>query len=99
MILNCIKKNTDFIPMVKVPYFWQASKSLKFGDDIEVDDMLGHQILATFPGCFEVRSFGDTAKKAEPKRGRPKLEVDTKIIDKMENKVEADTVHNAESFC
>lgn len=86
MLLHCIKQNTDFIPMVKTPYFWQSQKTLKFGDELEVEDMLGHQILATYPGCFEVKSFGEVARKAEVKRGRRAVEIETKVVDRVENK-------------
>jgi len=96
MLLHCIKKNTDFIPMVKTPYFWQSSRTLKDGDDLEVDDLLGHQILATYPGCFEVRSFGnsfaDVPKKTDSKRGRPKIDLETKVMEKMEHKAVDDSL-------
>jgi len=97
MLLHCIKKTTDFIPMVKTPRFWQSSKTLKFGDELEIDDLLGHQILATYPGCFEVKSFGDSQKKAEAKRGRPKLDVETKVMERMDNKQESDTLESTVS--
>jgi hypothetical protein len=91
MILRCTKKNGDFIPMVKIPYFWQPKATIKFGEELEIEDLLGHQLLATYPGCFEVMSFGDSHRKAESKRGRPKLDVDTKVIEKMETKSEGDS--------
>jgi hypothetical protein len=91
MILRCTKRSGDFIPMVKIPYFWQPKATLKFGDELDIEDLLGHQLLATYAGCFEVVSFGDTAKRAEPKRGRPKLDVETKMVEKMETKSEVES--------
>lgn len=71
------QSKTDFIPMVKKPKFWIAPKTLKALDQIEVDDEIGHQILATYPGCFKVLGYGNDrpAQASEPvKRGRKPAE-------------------------
>jgi hypothetical protein len=81
MFLKCILKRTDFIPMVKSPRFWQSSKTLSDGDEIEIDDATGHQVLAAYPGAFQVVGYGEREKKTEVKRGRPKLEVENKSIE------------------
>lgn len=66
MILECVLKSTDFIPIVKKPKFWMAPTTMSFGSQLTIDDEIGHQILAAYPGAFKVTQYGD-APKAEVK--------------------------------
>lgn len=53
--------DTDFVPMVKKPKLWITSRSLKKGATIDVEPEIGHQLLAAYPGAFEVISYGDSS--------------------------------------
>jgi len=89
MILESTLKS-DFIPMVKKPKFWIAPKTLKEGDQIEIDDATGHQVLATYPGAFRVVSYGNdrpAPTQAEPqKRGRKPVEQKIVSTEHMDSK-------------
>lgn len=59
---------TDFVPMLKHPRLWICPETLRFGSIIEVEDQLGHMLMANFPGGLEVV---DGSNK-EPPRKRTK---------------------------
>lgn len=65
MKLKCTVKNADFIPMIKKPRFWLSPTTLKFGSQFDVEDDVGHQLLATFPGSFEVLSYESKARRTK----------------------------------
>lgn len=74
------QSKTDFIPMVKKPKFWIAPRTLRAGDHIEVDDEVGHQILAAYPGSFKVIAYGAPAVAAEPAQKRGRKPTEQKVI-------------------
>ena len=81
MLLESTLKS-DFIPMVKKPKFWIAPKTLKEGDQIEIDDATGHQVLASYPGAFRVIAYGNerpAAAHPEPQK-RMRKAVEQKIV-------------------
>lgn len=65
MKLKSTVRNADFIPMIKKPRFWLSPVTLKFGSLFDVEDDIGHQLLATFPGSFEVVSYESKAKRTK----------------------------------
>ncbi len=67
MQLKCVLKKVDFIPLVKSPKFWISPDVLGFGSVLEVQEHIGHQLLAAYPGSFEVLGYG-SAKEEKKKR-------------------------------
>ncbi len=65
MKLKCTVKNADFIPMIKKPRFWMANVTLKAGSQLDVEDDIGHQLLASYPGSFEVVSYTNPSKRTK----------------------------------
>ncbi len=80
MKLKCTVKNADFIPMVKKPRFWLSPATLKYGSLFDVEDDIGHQLLANFPGSFEVLSYESKGKR-------------TKQVDTQAQLTHSDTVY------
>lgn len=70
MQLKCVLKKVDFIPMVKSPKFWISEETLNFGSILEVEDAIGHQLLAVHPGAFEVLSYGVAPEEKPKKRSK-----------------------------
>ena len=62
MQLKCVLEKFDFVPMVKSPKFWISEETLGHGSILEIDDVIGHQLLASYPGKFEVLSYGSEEK-------------------------------------
>lgn len=76
MQLKCVLKKIDFIPMVKRPHFWISSETLNYGSVLEIDDTIGHQLLAEHPGAFEVVSYGALHQDEKPKKKTKKVDAD-----------------------
>lgn len=58
------------MPMLKSPIFWISSDTLTYGSVLEVDDRLGHQLLAAYPEAFEILTY--TTKEEEKPKKRTK---------------------------
>lgn len=91
MILECTLKSTDFVPIVKKPRLWIAPHTLGFGSQLTLDDEIGHQILAAYPGAFKVLQYGD-APKAETKTRKKDYEKKVTGSDELMTKEISDTV-------
>jgi len=69
MKIKCVLERVDFIPLLKVGgRIWQPEKTLGKGAVIEVEDAIGHQLLANYPGAFEVVSYGEAPVKTRRKQ-------------------------------
>lgn len=67
MQLQCtLESKVDFVPMLKSPRFWQPKSTLKAGSVLEVEEDIGHQLLATYPKCFKVLAYAE--KKTRNKK-------------------------------
>lgn len=87
MKIKCVLPRTDFVPMVKTPKFWIAPETVREGAILEVEPEIGHQILAAYPGAFQVLEYG----KPGPKPKQKKVESDdlTMKVDQPEIEVNA----------
>ena len=75
MQLKCLLDKVDFVPMVKTPFFWISPETLRLGSLLEVEDKVGHHILAAYPGSFEVLKYdGQEVKKRTKKVAETDLE-------------------------
>lgn len=70
MQLKCVLKKVDFVPMVKSPIFWISEETLGFGSVLEIEDRIGHQLLAAYPEAFEVLSYGKLEEEKPKKRSK-----------------------------
>lgn len=60
MQLKCKLEKVDFIPTIKIDgKTWQPKKTLVNGTVLDVEDLIGHQLLAAHPGAFEVLGYGE----------------------------------------
>lgn len=72
MQLKCVLKKVDFLPMVKSPFFWISEETLGYGSVLEIEDRIGHQLLAQYPEAFEVLSYGKLEEE-KPKSRRKQV--------------------------
>lgn len=69
MQLECTLENFDFIPLVKLSNsIWQPKKTLSKGSIFEVQDEIGHQLLAQYPKAFKVLGYGEAPSKRRAKQ-------------------------------
>jgi hypothetical protein len=54
---------TDFVPMVKKPRMWISAETLRVGSVLDVEPEIGHQLLASYPGAFQVVSYEEPTRK------------------------------------
>lgn len=48
----------------------KEARTFNHGDELEIDDKSGHQVMASYDGLFEVVEYGKAAKqKPEPEVG------------------------------
>jgi hypothetical protein len=82
--IKCVLPRTDFVPLVKTPRFWISPETVRDGHILDVDPEIGHQILASYPGAFQVLEYG----KPGPKPKQKKVESDDLTMKVEEPQIE-----------
>lgn len=74
---------TDFVPILKTPTLWICPETLRNGSLIEVDEQIGYQLLAGYPGAFQL------VDASAPTKGRKK----TALVKSEDLRTPGETVH------
>lgn len=88
MKIKCVLPRTDFVPMVKTPRFWISPETVKMGSIIEIEPEIGHQLLANYPGAFQVMDYNEVPKprkkRMEPEDIQLKVETNQSFAQPVE---------------